>query len=363
MPWLRGGTVAVTNGSTTVVGTNADFAANSKVGDAFIGPDGFNYEIGNVASATVISIIPAYKGPTASGVAYAIMPVQGYPKALADAFNNINLQWGVKLAALGTTGNYETLPINKGGTGAATQASAQVALGLVPTTGPGDTTAGRLLKVGDFGLGSTDLPDYAGNLNTLNATGFYVVVAAATNKPAGETVGMVIVSSKFGSYSQQTYYALGTTTIYQRASSAGVWTPWRKIYNQESILGTVSQVSGIPTGAVIEFGSNANGWYIRFADGAQICVKSATNTTMALTTSAGALFSSADFAGAWPYPIAFQVGSVPAVSMGYVQGGWYGFPVQTAKPTATLWPSAKGISVASTTTTIDWSMIAIGRWF
>lgn len=117
MPWLRGGTVVVTNGSTTVVGTNADFAANSKVGDAFIGPDGFNYEIGNVASATVISIIPAYKGPTASGVAYAIMPVQGYPKALADAFNNINLQWGVKLAALGSTGNYETLPVAKGGTG------------------------------------------------------------------------------------------------------------------------------------------------------------------------------------------------------------------------------------------------------
>lgn len=117
MPWLRGGTVAVTNGSTTVVGTNADFAANSRIGDAFVGPDGINYEIGNVASATVISIIPAYKGPTASGVAYAIMPVQGYPKALADAFNNINLQWGPRLAALGTTGNYDILPANKGGTG------------------------------------------------------------------------------------------------------------------------------------------------------------------------------------------------------------------------------------------------------
>ncbi|CAI8900179.1 hypothetical protein [Pseudomonas serboccidentalis] len=74
MPWLRGGTVAVTNGSTTVVGTNADFAANSRIGDAFIGPDGASYEIGNVASATVISNIPAYKGRTASSVAYAIMP-------------------------------------------------------------------------------------------------------------------------------------------------------------------------------------------------------------------------------------------------------------------------------------------------
>ena len=130
MPWLRGGTVAVTNGSTTVVGTNADFAANSRVGDAFVGPDGNNYEVGNVASATVISIIPAYKGATASGVTYAIMPVQGYPKALADAFNNINLQWGSKLAALGTTGNYDVLPVTKGGTGSATGAAALSALGV-----------------------------------------------------------------------------------------------------------------------------------------------------------------------------------------------------------------------------------------
>lgn len=130
MPWLRGGTVAVTNASTTVIGTNADFAANSRIGDAFIGPDGFNYEIGNVSSATVISIIPAYKGPTASGVAYAIMPVQGYPKALADAFSSINVQWGTKLAGLGTTGNYDILPVMKGGTGSTTGAAALSALGV-----------------------------------------------------------------------------------------------------------------------------------------------------------------------------------------------------------------------------------------
>lgn len=120
MPWLRGGAVAVTNGSTTVTGTNADFAANSRIGDGFIGPDGFNYEIGNVASATVISIIPAYKGATASGVAYAIMPIQGYPKALADAFNNLNRQFGGVLAVLGET---------------PTQAGVRTSLGLTNTDG------------------------------------------------------------------------------------------------------------------------------------------------------------------------------------------------------------------------------------
>lgn len=40
-----------------------------------------------------------------------------------------------------------------------------------------------------------------------------------------------------------------------------------------NILGTVSQSGGIPTGAVIERGSNANGEYVKFADGTAICKK------------------------------------------------------------------------------------------
>ncbi|KPP86569.1 MAG: Protein of unknown function (DUF2793) [Rhodobacteraceae bacterium HLUCCO07] len=42
-------------------------------------------------------------------------------------------------------------------------------------------------------------------------------------------------------------------------------------YSPGNLLGTVSQSSGDPTGAVIERGSNSNGEYVRFADGTQIC--------------------------------------------------------------------------------------------
>jgi len=51
-----------------------------------------------------------------------------------------------------------------------------------------------------------------------------------------------------------------------------------KLFRQDNILGTVSESSGTPTGAVIERGSNANGEFVRYADGTQVCWSRATVT-------------------------------------------------------------------------------------
>ena len=56
-------------------------------------------------------------------------------------------------------------------------------------------------------------------------------------------------------------------------------------YNQANILGVVSQSGGIPTGAIIERGSNANGEYVLYADGTQICTF--TTASLALSISSG----------------------------------------------------------------------------
>jgi len=45
-------------------------------------------------------------------------------------------------------------------------------------------------------------------------------------------------------------------------------------FNRGNILGTVTQSSGVPTGAIIERGSNANGEFIKYADGTMICTGS-----------------------------------------------------------------------------------------
>lgn len=44
----------------------------------------------------------------------------------------------------------------------------------------------------------------------------------------------------------------------------------------QAIVGTASQSGGVPTGAIMERGTNANGEFTRFANGVQICTRSVT---------------------------------------------------------------------------------------
>jgi len=83
--WYRAGTVAVTNGSTTVTGTGTAFNANINVNDAFWGPDGKPYEIAAIVSDTVLTLATAYLGSTSSGQTYQIQPTRGVTVSQRDA--------------------------------------------------------------------------------------------------------------------------------------------------------------------------------------------------------------------------------------------------------------------------------------
>ena len=69
-----------------------------------------------------------------------------------------------------------------------------------------------------------------------------------------------------------------------RSYNGSSFTDWSVSYGTENIVSTVSQSGGVPTGGVIERGSNGNGDYVRFADGTQIC----TNGNAAITTAPAA---------------------------------------------------------------------------
>jgi hypothetical protein len=125
-------------------------------------------------------------------------------------------------------------------------------------------------------------------------------------------------------------------------------------YNRGNLLGTVSQSGGVPTGAVIERGANANGEYVRFADGTQICTF--VGPAVATEQAAGAIWRHVD-ALSWTYPAAFS--SNPIVSGGAgLTARW----LSIGEPALNV----VGYRVYSYTSAANLnspSLIAIGRWF
>lgn len=148
-----------------------------------------------------------------------------------------------------------------------------------------DTTAGRVLKVGDFGLGT----------------------------------------------------AAGITT-----------------FGRGNILGTVSHASGVPTGAVIERGSNANGDYARFADGTMICTTPALAFANA-STADGAIFGSDPVT--WTFPSPFV--AAPVVSGGVDDIDCW---ISTGLPTPTTC-ALRARSSVTKAAALNGRLVAQGRWF
>lgn len=119
-------------------------------------------------------------------------------------------------------------------------AAALVAFGT-PTSDQFDSTIGRFLKVGDFGIGRTDLTDLGLDLNTLTATGFYLAGATATNKPAGVGTAFMIVMSNAQNWTEQLLFPQATTRGFRRYQNGlGVWSDWVEDWNGGNLVKTAS---------------------------------------------------------------------------------------------------------------------------
>lgn len=127
-------------------------------------------------------------------------------------------------------------------------------------------------------------------------------------------------------------------------------------------VGTVSETGGVPTGAIVQSGSNANGSFVRFADGTQLCWH-----TVELVQVSGATLSSI-----WTFPIAFS--AAPHVSATVVDTSSYtpgrgdfgagGVEGVTTATQADLFqsrdPAGTNFGVSDT---VDFACMAIGRWY
>ncbi len=153
--------------------------------------------------------------------------------------------------------------------------------GEAAQTSATDVTTGRLLRVGAFGLGSGAGPNVT-DLDAHEISGFFFGYGgASTTPPTGDNpfptlngaYGLICgngVLGDAGSYLWQIAVQYGTLSpkLKFRNKAGTTWDAWQTVVATDNILGPVSQTDGVPAGAVIERGSNANGDYVRFADAA-----------------------------------------------------------------------------------------------
>lgn len=269
MPWYKTGTATVTLNSATVTGAGTAWVDNTRIGDAFIGPDGLVYEITARASNTSLTIAPPYKSATGSARPYVIAPMQGYVKTLAD--------------------------------------QAQLLLNSTEPIVPAGTTA-------QFYRGDKTWQSMAS-----------MPVSAAT-----------------------------TAAISTKADASATTAAIAARYGKNNILGTVSQSAGVPTGAVIERGSNANGEYVRFADGTQIC--RAVFSPLAVAANAATNAN-------WEFPAAFIAQpSVPAwIGIPSMDGAVLGFAYHQGITTTGVTQTFLNGATAQAISQI--SVLAVGRWY
>jgi hypothetical protein len=329
MAWYSAGTVSVTNGSATVTGSGTAWVANAQAGEAFHGPDKNIYEIVSVNSNTSLTISPGYLGTTRSGEGYSILPVKGYPLLAAQQMAALisTVQGYVDGALSGRFGNGTVgapgisfasntamgiFRVAANQLGIATNGVRRVLLSNtamqvdVPITGsavqaaPADDTAGKLMPVGAFSLGGlvVNRGTPPGNdLNNATLTGWYDIASNTLNSPMNGQNGVAYVVARTAQRRLQVVYRIAgqaETEAYERVS-----------YGDGTVYG-----DWVPHSKPVR-GSNANGEYVRYADGTMECW----HTIDAGDTRANGAGTYADpyrsNAINWTYPASFL--SVPAV--------------------------------------------------
>ena len=209
------------------------------------------------------------------------------------------------------------------------------------------------------------------NARTINGVSFNgsanisIAAAAIPNTPAG-SIAATTVQAALNELDAEKVAKTDVIAIAKGgtgATSANAAADAIGAFRRGTLLGTVSQSAGVPTGAVIERGSNANGEYVRYADGTQICTTARLRQGVTMTTPANALF----FTGA-----AINHGALPAQFIAPPcqsqsitnESGIDSLVNPSAAATTTNWGIFQHMSVADRPSYdyVDY-LTAVGRWY
>lgn len=101
-----------------------------------------------------------------------------------------------------------------------------------------DTTAGALLKVGDFGLGQTSATPVA-DCNAITASGFYTINGSTSNIPSGASIGGTLIHTAWDANTNQ-QVLLQNGRMWQRQGGGSTWTAWVESWTSSNLVKTTS---------------------------------------------------------------------------------------------------------------------------
>jgi len=148
-----------------------------------------------------------------------------------------------------------------------------------------------------------------------------------------------------------------TDTTLSRSAAGVLACEGSVMYQRNNILGTVSETAGVPTGAILESGSNADGYYIRFANGWQICTHIL--ATGAATTASGNVFVGTGVT--WTFPAAFSTTNGLSLSGNIAMSNSTSWANVT--PGSGTAATIRRFSSISDATDRNARIVAIGLWF
>ena len=260
-----------------------------------------------------------------------------------------NDAWSIKVSADGSawTNAITFDPATGLATGAAVQSDTS------------DVTQGRLMRTGAFGLGADGLAVDPAALDQIDAGGLYTLTAEITGVL---DVGASVMHMQQNATTAAQIGVHGTSDVLQvRRKEGGIWQDWQEIFSQASLLGPVSQVGGVPTGAVIERGSNANGEYTRFSDGTQICMQRLTLGPFSSSSTSHGLYRSS--ARSFSHAVNFANGSRVYASGGGGDLFPNGLLHSYAANTTHVFVRVASLQAFIDENAGDVHVTSIGRWF
>lgn len=192
-------------------------------------------------------------------------------------------------------------------------------------------------------------PVYAGELTKVQpvAPNLDLPVAVVLNAATGGS-GSIFVRMKAGERLNDLHDVYAPSPV--NGAGLAYSTANARWEQSAGVLGTVAMAGGMPTGAILQTGSNANGSFLRFADGTMVCWRIGFSITPVANTPTFAT---------WSFPSTFIAAPAIFVTAQTTNIGLTVMGVSYANPTTT---TADIYVYRTNTTATTMAIFAVGKW-